>query len=321
MKKLIQITTVLLLVFAISACSLAYSQAQTNSNGLIAEWNLNEGNGSTVADSSGNAYNGVIHNAQWTDSNGTKIIEFNGYSSYVDIPSLPVTGIDSLTVVAWINSDLDKTGYIFYHGDTGEFLLHNGERLSDGPVAGRYPDLASFSVKIYSTWYDVYSAPLEPNVWHQLVGVWQKGQSLKIYVDGNLSGQTSVSDGNLLNDGPYWLPSFGVYNRGTENENDYYKGLLSDVMVFNKALSLQEIDNLYNNNALNPTPTPTPSPSPPLSLSPTQTSVVPTPTNGSSTQQADILKLWGDNIIGYFIAGALIAIVVLLVLILLKRRN
>jgi hypothetical protein len=311
MKKFIQLITVLFLVVSISACLLSNSQAQTGS--LISEWSLNEGSGNSIADSSGNAYNGVIHNADWVTSKGKSVLQFNGYSSYVDIPSLPVQNSDALTVVAWINSDLDKTGYIFYHGDTGEFLLHNGERFSDGPVAGRYPDLASFSVKIYSTWYDVYSASLEPNVWHQLVGVWQKGQSLRIYVDGNLSGQTSVSDGYLLNDGPNWLPSLGVYNRGAESIT-YYQGLLSDVAVFNNALSSQEIKNLYYNNALNPTPTPTPSPSP------SPTSVPSTPTI-TSTQQQDILKLWGDNIIGYFIAGALVAIVVLLILILLKKKN
>jgi len=114
--------------------------------------------------------------------------------------------------------------------------LHNGERLSDGPVAGRYPNLASFSVKIGSTWYDVYSGELEPNVWHQIVGVWERGSPLRIYVDGELAGQTTVSDGYLLQTGHYWAPSLGVYNRGVSGENDYYKGMLSDVMVFSKSL-------------------------------------------------------------------------------------
>jgi large repetitive protein len=309
MRKLCQLIALLFLVSALSICFIANSQAQTS--GLIAEWDLSQGSGNTASDSSGNAYNGVIHNAEWISSQGKTVLDFNGYSSYVDIPSLPIDNVDSLTVVAWIKSNFDKTGYIFYHGDTGEFLLHNGERFSDGSVAGRYPNIASFSIKIYSTWYDVYSAPVEANVWHQIVGVWQKGQSLKIYVDGNLSGQTSVLDGYLLNDGPSWLSSLGVYNRGAES-NTYYQGLLSDVSVFSKALSLQEIKGLYNNNYLNPTPSPSPSP--------TQTYVVPSSTNSQDTQQPDIVKLWGDNIILYFIAGTLIAIVVLLILIFLKKK-
>jgi hypothetical protein len=224
------------------------AQKLTSSNDLIADWKLNEGRGNSALDSSGNAYNGIFHGTSWVSNQGINYLEFNGVSSYVDVPSLPVSNIASLTVVAWINSNFSQIGYIFYHGDTGEFLLHNGERTSDGPVAGRYPNIVSFSVKIVgSTWYDVYSSPLQPNTWHQIVGIWEKGTSLRIYVDGVLDGQnTAISSGNLLNDGPTWLPSLGVYNRGAES-NTYYKGLLSNVMVFNTALSPQEISGNYVN--------------------------------------------------------------------------
>jgi hypothetical protein len=217
-------------------------------SGLMAYWKLDEGAGTTVSDSSGNNYQGTIQGANWIDGKFNKALNFDGVSSYVNIPSLPVTDINSLTVVVWINSDFSKIGYIFYHGDTGEFLLHNGERTSDGPVAGRYPNIASFSVKLAgSTWYDVYSKSLEPSIWHQLVGVWTKGESLKIYVDGTLAGENNaISSGTLLNDGSYWLPSLGVYNRGAEADT-FYKGLLDNVMVFNRALTSEEITTLYAN--------------------------------------------------------------------------
>ena len=218
----------------------------SSSSGLIANWKIDEGNGDTIFDSSGNNYQGTIQGASWIETDGNTALSFNGVSDYVSIPSLSVSNINSLTVSAWIKSDFSKTGYIFYHGDTGEFLLHNGERFSDGPVAGRYPNIASFSVKLAgSTWYDVYSNSLEPNVWHQIVGVWEKGNSLKIYVDGVLAGQnTAISSDYLLSPGSYWLPSLGVYNRGAES-NTYYKGLLSNVMVYNKALTSQEISRTF----------------------------------------------------------------------------
>ena len=246
------------------ANSIAPISGQSSNSGLIADWNFNEGTGSIVLDSSGKNYQGTIHGATWAGSQGNYALKFNGVSDFVDVPSLPVSNINSLTVIAWINSDLTKTGYIFYHGDTGEFLLHNGERLSDGPVAGRYPNLASFSVKLAgSTWHDVYSQPLEPNVWHQIVGVWTKGASLKIYVDGALAGENNnIASGYLLNDGPTWLPSFGVYNRGA-GADDYFKGMLDNVMVYGRALSNQEISTLYTNTevAVSPTPSPTSAPS------------------------------------------------------------
>jgi len=117
----------------------------------------------------------------------------------------------------------------------------------DGPVAGRYPNIASFSVKIAgSIWHDAYSSALTPNTWHQIVGTWTKGSSLKIYVDGALAGENNaIASGYLLNDGPSWLPSLGVYNRGAEAES-FYKGQLDNVMVFNRALTSEEVMTLYN---------------------------------------------------------------------------
>jgi hypothetical protein len=261
MRKLlftISIILILSLSWITFGANTARVNAQITDNDLIAEWKFNEGSGDSVLDTSGRNYNGITHGCSWIANQEDYALSFNGVSDYVDIPSLPVSNIEALAVVAWINSDLAKTGYIFYHGDTGEFLLHNGERMSDGPVAGRYPNLASFSVKLAgSTWHDVYSQSLEPNVWHQIVGVWVKGTSLKIYVDGALAGENNdIASGYLLNDGSNWLPSLGVYNRGAE-ANTYYKGLLDNVMVFNRALTSQEIVQLYNSNNPQPLPKPT----------------------------------------------------------------
>jgi len=214
-------------------------------SGLVGYWKLDEGSGTTAYDSSVNNNTGTLNGPSWVDGKYGKALGFDGIDDYVSIPTLYSSSPDSLTVMAWIKSPLNQSGYIFYHGDNGEFLLHNGERLRDGPVSGRYPDLASFSVKIQGTWYDVYSPPLTPNTWHHLTGVWIKGAFLRIYVDGELAGEnTAIPDSYLYDPGSSYNPSIGVYKRGAEPDT-FFEGVIDELMICNRALSAEEVEAHY----------------------------------------------------------------------------
>jgi len=208
-------------------------------SGLVGYWKFDEGSGITAGDSSGNNNNGTLENSPiWVDGKYGKALSFDGVNDYVVLSPLNLSSSDSLTIMAWIKSPLQKPGYVFYHGNHGEFLLHNGERLSDGPVSGRYPKLASFSVKIQGTWYDVYSAEMAPNTWHHIAGVWTKGGSLKIYVDGVLAGENDIiPDDYLHNPGSSYTPRIGDYYLG----EPFFEGSIDNVMVYNRALSAEEV--------------------------------------------------------------------------------
>jgi hypothetical protein len=210
-------------------------------SGLVGYWKFDEGSGTTACDSSVNNNTGTLNGPSWVDGKYGKALAFDGIDDYVGIPTLLSLSPTSLTVTAWIKSPFNHAGYIFYHGDNGEFLLHNGERLRDGPVSGRFPDLASFSVKIQGTWYDVYSPPLTPNAWHHITGVWIKGVSLKIYVDGALAGEnTAIPDYYLFDPGSSYSPSMGVYCRGVEQDT-FFEGLIDEVRIYNRTLNAEEI--------------------------------------------------------------------------------
>jgi len=215
---------------------------------MMAWWKLNEGNGTTVFDSSGYNYRGTIHGANWLNYQGTSSLNFDGVSDYVSLLSLYLKNLDSLTVVAWINSDLTKAGYIYFHGDNGVFELSNGHLPN-----GRLPEInithARFGVKLYpSGWYNAWSSPLKPNCWHQLVGVWVKGVSVKIYIDGVLAGEIdSIPSERLEDAGTSFPSSLGIYSQGQRNREGFFKGQISNAMVFNKALTVQEINALYDN--------------------------------------------------------------------------
>ena len=219
---------------------------------LLAWWKLNEGAGTVVTDSSGNNDAGTINGANWMNYQGTSSLNFNGVSDYVALPSMDLTDLDSLTVVAWINSDLTQVGYIYCHGDNGVFEISNGHYPN-----GRIPEvdvgLARFGVKLYpSGWIDAFSSlPMKPNTWHQIVGVWVKGVSVKIYVDGVLAGEVDNIPSERLEDaGPAFPSSLGIYSQNRWNIDCFFKGQISNAMTYNKALAPQEITALYENASI-----------------------------------------------------------------------
>jgi hypothetical protein len=215
---------------------------------LMAWWKLNEGNGTVVFDSSWHNRQGNIQGANWTNVDGNDFLDFDGESDYVKLPSLPLASLDALTVSAWVNSDLTKDGSIMYHGNKGEFQLGNGDCLEE-QNSGRYSDYARFSVSLSDYyWYNVSSSyPMKPNTWHHIVGVWIKGASLKVYVDGTLAGENDkIAPERLYDAGGSFPSSLGVRSQAQYLWDNpcFFKGQMSNIMVYNRALSGQEIENL-----------------------------------------------------------------------------
>jgi hypothetical protein len=137
-----------------------------------------------------------------------------------------------------------------YHGNGGEFAITNAYLDDENQSAN--PTYASFSVKLNPHhWYSVQSSfPMEPNTWHQVVGMWEKGVSLQVYIDGVLAGNNDSMPVERLYD-PYGgsYPSSLAINQQGQNFIDprlFFKGQISNVMVFNKTLTNQEIIELYD---------------------------------------------------------------------------
>ena len=145
-----------------------------------------------------------------------------------------------------------------YHGNGGEFAITNGDLDEDAQLVTD-PTYARFSVKLNPHhWYNVNSSfPMKPNTWHQIVGVWEKGVSLKVYIDGVLAGENNDIPAESLYDpsvGGSWPSSLGINMQGYFNSQVFFKGQISIVMMFNKTLTAQELLALYDDV---PFPSPT----------------------------------------------------------------
>ena len=194
-------------------------------------WSL-DGN---MRDESGNANHGTISGnvVPYIGKFGNSYL-FDGSSGYiyaVDSPSLDI--IDAITLGAWVKPDTLNA----YHPIIGktstdtivDYLLriYDGLHLQFVFYNGGYYYLNDTTTSIRS------------NIWTYVAVTYDK-QYIKIYVNGNIINQKSTTQAML----PSAASLYIGYHLSVVG-NQYWKGLISETVVFNRALSPAEISQYY----------------------------------------------------------------------------
>ncbi len=233
-------------------------------SGLVAAYGFNEGGGTTVTDLSGNGITGTIFGAAWTTSGKYgKALAFNGDSSFVDLgnPSaLQLTG--SMTWSAWVNAAANPV-------DDGQIVAK-----SDGPSGWQFktsPDTGphTFGVAVSggaggnTQRYSV--APRSLNVWYHVAGVYNAAAgTLDIYINGVLNNGVLVGT----------IPASQIdspvnANIGRRTGGFYFNGIIDEVRIYDRALSIAEIQTDMNTPVGGAPPPDTQPPTAPGSLAAT----------------------------------------------------
>lgn len=195
--------------------------------GLVGYWPFS-GN---VNDASGNKNNGIIHGvAPVEDRYGTinEAYRFNG-SSYIEVPDAPslrdIKG--SVTMAAWINPQKKYGDWItvMQKGDRKKLqysLAVSSKRLvfADGGL--------DFAVM----------AKIEMNKW-QHIALTYDGSNVSLYLNGSITGSWTHKKELLQNTNSLFV---GYDPCGGE---EYFIGDMDDVMLYNRALTEKEIQDLY----------------------------------------------------------------------------
>lgn len=232
-----------ILLFLLIAFTSLLGVAQVNlTQGLAAHYPFN-GN---VNDQSGNGNHGTNNGAALTNDRNAvsnSAYNFNGTNSYISIPGTIITpSVAAVTICAWIKKDANWTNQsnaqIVYLGtDQGEMQLS----LFGGTDANAN---ARFAVAFSNdTWYGLdLQSPLTNNQYYFIVGKYVKGQNISLYVNNVLAGQVSVPNLDLVTNSAT-TSSIGSYNRAAGGY--YFKGVIDDVRIYNRALTNQELMALY----------------------------------------------------------------------------
>jgi len=232
----------LLILFIFIAVDTSITHADLN-DGLIAYYPFNN----NANDISGNDNNGSVNGAVLTEDrfgNPNSAYYFDGIDDYIVITSnesLDITG--SFTFIAWVNvfgSTNDHQIVIskWYNNcvQNRSYVLEfqpNGKTLQI-PVGG------GVSTDNYSNAFSEKEISFEK--WHFIVAVYDMA-SLKIYIDGEKTCHLTTTGLIPKTD---TLVYIGRHECSTD-KNTFF-GNIDDVRIYNRALSLDEINVINDNN-------------------------------------------------------------------------
>ncbi|MDE1829674.1 MAG: LamG domain-containing protein [Thaumarchaeota archaeon] len=213
--------------------------------------------GTTNANDTSQTLPNPMDSFQFT-SNDTSSITINKQDSnslhlqgdqYVDENST-VPNIKSLTVTAWIKPDYSEGSPVFtVVSDTNEFIL----AVNSNMPATKY---ATFSVFDGIKWTTVQSTNLISEQWTHLAAIYN-GTTIGIYVNGSLEKTTDVTgipvlvDGelttrteqNLTSDANLTIGAY--YDKTRHQSQDLFSGEISDVNLYNVALTQAQIGKIF----------------------------------------------------------------------------
>jgi hypothetical protein len=219
--------------------SLASSGASSNSctplpanlqNGLVGYWPFC-GNAN---DESGNGNHGTVNGATLTIDrfgNMNAAYSFNGLSDYIQGYLSGIGNTEFTSLSAWIYYTGDAGGQpydlYFQFGSYGQHTFAYGYNYTN------------HNLDLYSQCFaNPYSAVNLNNNWHHLTVV-DSSTVTSIYIDGQIfTTFASGSSGNCFLGSNYFLIGGGA-------DNQFVTGKLDDIGIWNRALTAQEVQQLY----------------------------------------------------------------------------
>ena len=154
---------------------------------------------------------------------------FNGVNDYVNCGNdISLNPTNAITIELWAKVDAADMGESLYAPiirRNNTYLLRLDKEISDGNFIFFIYDGTSWEPGAYS------GSQLVFGVWHHVVGTYDR-QYVKIYVNGKFKGSSIRTDAMPLNGNNTVM---GFWN------TDFFPGLIDEVRIYNRALSVEEI--------------------------------------------------------------------------------
>jgi hypothetical protein len=204
---------------------------------LVSWWRMDDIDGSILTDYMGNN-DGTISGVSQTTGKFGKGMSFNG-SGFINNGNPVNLQLQSFTALAWIKPNAQDYGFIFSYAPTGSsgWGMVYGNLWVPGESGNHYLHFDDAWVS------DVlrYDIDLHDGNYHQ-VGIYRD-------TENNVG---LIIDGQIVNSGTYsGIFGFDDFYIGSRDGNDNFSGSIDDVMVFNRAISADELIALYNGTAIN----------------------------------------------------------------------
>ncbi|MHC4308825.1 MAG: LamG domain-containing protein [Planctomycetota bacterium] len=229
-KSIIVSATAVLVVLGLCGSALAVGD-------MVSHWTFDEGSGVVAYDSVG-TNDGAIHGAAWTTGQKGGALSFDGSGDYVSVPddaSLNITG--DITISAWVYLTRGGSYQAIVTKCVGSGPRNNPFDFRTNKSAKPLLTLVRADASGHERVYSNYGMSL--NNWHHVL-VKVDNKVPDFYVDGIVTGKwadtifTKTPTGNTK---PLLI--------GRRDDRLYFNGLIDDVRIYDRALSEQEIWDIY----------------------------------------------------------------------------
>ena len=219
----------------LTTATMAQVPSYVPTNGLAGFWPFN-GNAN---DESGNGNNGTVNGATLTsdrNGNSNSAYSFNSIASnFIQCGNINIPQNDTMSISFWFNCNID-------FGGNEVICLGSVSNTTWGSIIGNNYFTMNYGRGCSSTGSSTSSIPLTYNSWHHVVFISTGlNSNTSIYFDGifisNTTNANSSGSCNAMN------LYFGV---DIFSGAEYYDGKLDDIAIYNRALTQQEITDLYN---------------------------------------------------------------------------
>jgi hypothetical protein len=170
-----------------------------------------------------------MNGPQWTTGQMGRALSFDGVDDYV---SANIGTTPEWTMMVWVNPDLTK--------GSGEREILSGALVNDFEI----PDGV---FKVYVNGWLSSGVTLTSGIWYHLSATYD-GTTLRLLING----EEKASDVRNI-----WSPGGPLYMGRWFDGNHFYGGLIDDVRIYDRALSAEEILQLYGEGSVtvsNPSP-------------------------------------------------------------------
>jgi hypothetical protein len=217
-----------------------FAQNPPTTDGLVAYYPFN-GNAN---DESSNSYNGTVSGATLaTDRFGQtdSAFSFDGSNDYIAIPNTPINGLSAVTISLWMKTTSAATNYDAVFWSRGTTYNWIGFAIPSPGSVKFY--IANGTTSVNKT----TSFPL--GSWVHVVATWSSGSGCKLYINNTPTSESAALSGTIsLNDNI-------KIGRDDYQGTRHFPGIVDDIRLYNRVLSISEIEDLYNETP-NPDPTP-----------------------------------------------------------------
>jgi len=217
--------------------------------GLVGWWRFDETSGTVATDSSSNENNGtLVSGPTWAQGKIGGALSFDGVDDHVDLGVANLGITNKVSVSYWFNPNTGNGVLLAqgsnYSGSEQGWVVHLGTNNNENTADRAISWLSSDNSDNYNGGAVVQTVTnsIALNQW-QHVAVVKEGTLVKIHLDGVQIKEGQVAKAGITYVG--YTISFGKVLDGTYY-NAPFNGLLDDVRIFDRALSVAEVQSLYN---------------------------------------------------------------------------